>query len=222
MAKHLDLSAHKLKYCCGETDPAAVQLEEYRQVYALALYRLNCLDGRTPLTATLLTGVLGSVALLPPLLQLGVLLLLPLNMIWFVGSTIGHARSFEDCLRHIEGVEGALNHHFRRKLIDFQSSHPSGGIVVGGRTGEESVLMVLITSLVLLAACGLTFAALFTPETSELIAYLLYLGVVVACMLRSFRRLLNYQYRKRSSSSLRPDSAQQDPSKWPPTDETCP
>jgi hypothetical protein len=207
MPKGHDSSAQTRRYD-GGTDEAAVQLEEYRQVYALALYRLNCLDSRTPLTATFLTGTLGAVVLLPAALQFGVLVLLPVTLLWLVRSTIGHARSFEDCLRHIEGLEHALNRRFHEPLIDFQSSHPSGGTVVGGRTGEENVLMVLGTSLMLLAGCGLAYATLRAPTGPQFAAYLAHLTLVAATMLSGFRGLHRYRYRKRGVDRVTLDPGQ--------------
>jgi hypothetical protein len=124
--------------------------EEYRAVYELALFRLNALDKRAPLTVAAFAGVLVSVQSLPASAQLLILLFLPPSLVWLMRTTVNHARSFEDALRRIEWLELSTNQRLGSEVLGFQSRHPSRGREVGGRTGTETVLAVLGSILLLL------------------------------------------------------------------------
>lgn len=163
-------------------------------MYALALYRLNALDQRTPILSGVLTGLLACIGTLAPTHQVAALMFYPLTLLWLLRTTIGHARSFEDCLRRIEELEIALNARFGQRLIDFQSSHPSRLVVVGGRTGEESVLSVLVVSVLLLGTCLYVFTT--TNEAGAIGLYMAYLAMTFTSLVLAFRRYISYGYRK--------------------------
>ena len=128
--------------------------EEYRAMYELAVFRLNALDKRAPVTVAAFAAVLVSVQSLPTSSQLLVLLFLPPSLIWLMRTIVNHARSFEDALRRIEYLEQSVNVRLRAPVIGFQSQHPSRGREVGGRTGRESVFAVLGSILLLLGVTG--------------------------------------------------------------------
>jgi hypothetical protein len=173
-------------------DKTAVLIEEYRAMYALVLYRLSALDQRTPIVAAVITGALASVASLPPHLQMVFLVGLPASILWFVRTTTNHARSLEDALRRIEQIEGMVNDQTREQLLQFQSSHPSRGQEVGGRTGRESVETVLVTALLLLA--GAAFIAWNTENMNTLgfNAYVTNLVVIAGLILNNYQSLRCY------------------------------
>ncbi|MEM1329695.1 MAG: hypothetical protein AAGG07_03955 [Planctomycetota bacterium] len=81
------------------------------------------------------------------------LLGVPLSLVWFVRTTINHARSFEDCLRRIESIERAVNDRVGEDLLCFQSTHPSRGRQIGGRTSAVTIETTITISAVLLASC---------------------------------------------------------------------
>ena len=187
-------------------DKTAVLIEEYRAVYALVLYRLGALDQRTPIVAAVITGALASVASLPPHLQMALLVGLPASVLWFVRTTTNHARSLEDALRRIEQIEGEVNDQMHEKLLQFQSSHPSRGQEVGGRTGRESVETVLVTALLLLA--GAAFIAWNIENIGTLVfnAYVTYLVVIAGLILNNYQSLRRYRYRNRATGGVLPGS----------------
>lgn len=177
-------------------DPIPILLEEYRQLYALALFRLGVLDQRVPIVGATLIGLLASMAVLPAAVQPIVFLGLPLSLLWFVRTTINHARSFEDALRRIDEIERAVNGHARAELLQFQSRHPSRGISVGGRTGTESIEAVLAASALILAGCLHLAAATWPIESESRAIYGVFLAAVAAALILMRRGLVRYRYRK--------------------------
>lgn len=177
------------------SDRIAILLEEYRQVYGLALFRLNALDQRVPIIVAALTAMLGSVGVLPREVQLVLLVALPLTLLWLIRTTLNHARSFEDALRRIEEIEQTVTVRTGERLLRFQSSHPSRGKYVGGRTGTETVEAVLV------AAAVLQGAGLYLCWTIAELAgvgftlYAVYLGAVVAVQLGTRWMVRRYRYR---------------------------
>lgn len=143
---------------------ASILLAEYRALYDLALFRLGSLDRRVPLTGSVLAGFLGGAVVLPRDAQLFLLVTIPLAVIWFVRTTINHARSFEDALRRIEEIENRLNSLAGEPLVEFQTRHPSRLTSVGGRTGTETVATSLLVSLLLLSGCTLAIWKLDIPS----------------------------------------------------------
>src|SRR5262249_19724027 len=117
--------------------------EEYRSLYGLAHFRLSALDRRVPLGGLTLAACPSRIGALPEASRTLALIAVPLASMWLLRVTINHARSFEDALRHIEGLETRINGLLGDNLVTFQSRHPSGDRVVGGRTGRESVGAVL-------------------------------------------------------------------------------
>lgn len=138
-----------------------VLLAEYRSMYQLAEFRMASLDRRVPAAGATIVAFLGVLPLMPEQSQWTLLLVVPASLIWFVRTTINHARSFEDALRRIEWIEKKINALSEQELLGFQSNHPSRGRAVGGRTGVETVGAVLTASgLVLLSCLTMTSNAL--------------------------------------------------------------
>ena len=130
--------------------PIQVILAEYQAVYRLAEFRLGALDRRIPLIVGVLTGFLSAVPVLPGVSQVLGLLAIPVSLIWLVRTTITHAQSFEDALRAIEAIEVRINNELGDQALSFQSTHPSRGSSVGGRTGSETVSALVAFSSLLL------------------------------------------------------------------------
>lgn len=141
-------------------DPIPILLEEYRQLYELVRFRLAALDQRVPLAGAALIGTLAGIGSLATTIQPVFLVALPLSLLWWLPTTIAHARSFEDALRRIETIEGEVNRLCGKDLLTFQSSHP-GRKQVGGRTGQQTVQAVLTASAIILGACGLLASGVF-------------------------------------------------------------
>lgn len=173
-----------------------VLLEEYRALYALAVFRLQALDRRVPLAIGALVASLAAAVALPWEAQLVVMMAAPVSLVWVLRTTVGHARSFEDCLRRIERIEQEVNAIAGAELLGFQSGHPSRGSSTGGRTGIEAVVSVLLASGVVLAATGALAWATFGPELARLFLIgLASLGVYLIAMLPAFSR---YRYQPQS------------------------
>jgi hypothetical protein len=167
--------------------------EEYRAVYDLALFRLNALDKRAPLTVAAFAAVLVSVQSLPISAQLLVLLFLPPSLIWLMRTTVNHARSFEDALRRIEWLEVSANQRLGTEVLGFQSHHPSRGREVGGRTGKETVLAVLGSILLLLAVTG--YQMQVTGLLPSPVRWAYHAGLIVIAALCAWQRVSLRQYR---------------------------
>lgn len=120
----------------------SILLEEYRALYTLAEFRMSSLDKRVPIGSAALVTFLGGVSLLDTPAMLSLMAALPLVLYWYLFTTIGHARSFEDVLRRIEAIERKINALAGATLLSFQSTHPSRGLHVGGRTGAFAVRSV--------------------------------------------------------------------------------
>lgn len=185
-------------------DPIAILIEEYRALYALVLYRLAALEQRIPLTAGALTTVLGCVVVLPAALQLGFLFALPFSILWLVTTTINHARSLEDALRRVEEIESAVNSLSGQHLLSFQSSHPSRGREVGGRTGKETVEAVLATATLLLIGAAYLSQIDSVGMGPFKTSYLAYVAIIAAALLSMYIRLRRYRYRKQATGEVLP------------------
>lgn len=170
-------------------------LAEYHALYRLAEYRLVALDRRIPLICGMLTAFLSSVPVLPGSSQLLALIAIPVSLVWLMRTTINHARSFEDALRRIEHLEHAINARIGVDVMGFQSTHPSKGRTVGGRTGTESVLAVGIAAALLLVICGL-MALRVAPLSPAVIGFCLIIdAVVIVLIARSLMVWRAYRYR---------------------------
>lgn len=177
------------------SDVLSILMEEYRQLYELSRLRLNALDRRAPIAAATFAAVLATLDTASPSMQVILLIAIPLSLIWWLATTITHARSFEDALRRIELIERLINQEVRRDLLAFQSSHPSRGEVTGGRTGDQTIQAVLAASAVILGAC-LTLSI----ESSVLHglwrpAYAVVLSLIACALLRMNALIRDYRYR---------------------------
>lgn len=167
-------------------------LEEYRSMYALALFRLAALDRRVPVAGATLAACIGSVTALPPATREAVLVGVPVAVLWLLRVTVNHARSFEDALRRIESVERRVNALLNADVLGFQSRHPSRKRAVGGRTGQESIRIVLMAAFFMLAGCAYLFAANHSGHALRL--YAAYVSILAAYMALFADRLLRYRY----------------------------
>jgi hypothetical protein len=174
-------------------DPIEPLLAEFNAMYVLAQLRLTALDGRIPTTSALLAGVLTSIAVLPSSLQVLLLAGLPVTTIYLVRTTIGHARSLQDCLTRIAEIESQINDRAGEVLIRFQRSHPSRK-VVGSRTGSDTIEAVMVASALLLAGCLYMLATVIQPTPMVYKIYCAYTGVI-GCLLLGIRvRFDGYRY----------------------------
>lgn len=189
----LDRTNPRRRLAAARASTLPLLLEEYRQLYDLIRFRLEALDRRTPIAgATLVAGLVGasSVGLTA---QLTLLAAIPLSLLWWLATTINHARSFEDALRRVEAIEREINRLAGRPVLIFQSSHPSRGKRVGGRTGEHAVQAVLAASAVLLGGC-LTIASELPMHAYAKSGYASAIAVLAGLLLGMFARLRLYRY----------------------------
>ena len=182
-----------------DTEPQADQLramlEEYRCLYALALFRLEALDRRVPVAGATLAAFVGSVTALPLASRELVLVGVPAATVWLLRVTINHARSFEDALRRIEAIERQTNALLHKDVLGFQSQHPSRERSVGGRTGQETIDSVLVASLMLVAGCAYLFTLDHAVPMSQF-----FLGYAATAALRLVwlaGQLIRYRYEPR-------------------------
>lgn len=179
-------------------DRITILLEEYRQLYGLALFRLNALDQRVPVILGVLTAMLGSIGALPLEVRQVMLVALPITLLWVIRTTINHARSFEDALRRIEEIERVISVRAGERLLRFQSSHPSRGKYVGGRTGTESIEAVLAASAILQGGCLYLSHTLVegSPEWRDWFAF--YVAVLAITQIAMRWWMSRYRYRPRT------------------------
>lgn len=168
-------------------------MEEYRQLYSLALYRLQVLDQRIPLATAALTAVLGSVVVVPEVLQLGLLVALPIASALLYLSTVNHVRSLEDVLSRIAEIELDVNQICGTPILRFQNTHPSRGIV-GARTGRVTADLVLIVSLMLSAGAIGMAEHFFHLSPGTRIAQAALVVALGAFSLYERNRLQKYRY----------------------------
>ena len=169
-------------------------LAEYHALYGLAHFRMSALDKRVPAAGAAIVAFLSGVPVLPDPAGLVLLVVIPASLIWFIRTTINHARSFEDLIRRIEQVEKALNAIAGETLISFQSTHPSRGRAVGGRTGFETVSAVGLASALIIGACAYLNKLAEPAATKGGMAYEAYLVFVSVYVLIQLRRWMNYRY----------------------------
>lgn len=187
-------------------DRVRILLEEYRALYGLLTFRLSAMDRRLPIAGGALGAVLGSATAMPPDTKLAFLLGLPVGLLWLVLSTAQHGRSKEDHLRRIDEIERLVNQLAGEELLVFQSRHPNKRKVTAGRSGFGTVVAVLSTSWIMLAACGvlITLPSPLLPPP-WLVTYAGYLACTGATMTLAVVRLRAYRYR-RSPPGIRPIS----------------
>lgn len=174
-------------------DQVSIYLEEYRQLYALVLYRLEVLDQRIPLATAGLTATLGTVVVAPASIQIGLLVAVPISLLLLFRSTVNHARSLEDALARIAGIESKVNELTGRPVLGFQRTHP-GRNRVGGRTGEETVGAVLVAAMFLIAAGAWYVVEELKASESAWLGYRVLVGAIAAAMVVGFMRFRGYRY----------------------------
>jgi hypothetical protein len=173
-----------------------VLLEEYRALNALLMVRLQVTDQRLPWIGGLLAAIVGSLAQLPGDLRLMVLLAAPALSASFFQTVAAHARSKEDVLRRLDEIERQVNRLAREELLVFQSQHPNRKRAVGGRSGQSTLLAILVLCLVSLTACGFLFVREVGAATVWLAPYVAYLLGAAAGLASNLRRLARYRYEK--------------------------
>ncbi len=174
-----------------------VLLEEYRALYGLLTFRLGAMDRRLPVAGGALGALLGASTAMPADTKLAFLLGLPVALLWLLLSTVQHARSKEDHLRRIDEIERLVNRLAGEELLVFQSRHPNKRRTTAGRSGFGTVLSVLSTCWMMLAAC--CFLVSTPPRLLELggiLAYYLYNAGLAGMMLHAVLRLRRYRYRR--------------------------
>lgn len=174
-------------------------VEEYRALYDLVVFRMSALDRRAPVTAGLFGVAIASLQAMPASTQLFVFIATPLALMWLMRTTVNHARSFEDVVRRIEWIEREVNRRVGKSLIGFQSTHPSRGVYVGGRTGRESVLAVFGSTMLLVAGIGYQFFVTAHGGTWINAAYAALLILAFAASIRELWKLARYHYRPSTS-----------------------
>ncbi len=189
-----------------DTEPVQRKLnllmEEYKVLYGLVTFRMTSLDRRVPIASAALATFLGSISAVPSASQTIFLIGLPLAQIWFVRTTVNHARSFEDVLRRIDEIERHVNKLVGAELLVFQSRHPSGGKSTGGRTSVETVRTVYATSLLMLGAC--LYLASLNPVTAMYFTeYVIGCGLVALHLTAVIVKLKRYRYIKDRVSAHR-------------------
>lgn len=178
-----------------ETDRwVGVLLAEYHALYKLAEFRMGALDRRVPGAGAAIVAFLSGVPALPEASGFVLLLAIPISIVWFVRTTVNHARSFEDLLRRIEQIELTINFVCESELMRFQSSHPSRGRAVGGRTGFETVSAVGLASAIMLGACEMLMQSIGPGTVWVSLLYTNLLMVVAAYVLVYFWIWRKYKY----------------------------
>lgn len=177
----------------ARADPIPILLEEYRQLYSLALYRLQVLDQRIPLATAAITAVAGSVSALPASMQPAFLVTLPIAAHLVYLSTINHARSLEDALARLSIVESRINESAGAALLSFQSTHPSRH-TVGGRTGHSTVAWVHAATLALFAICACTMPWIGSASDASTLAYWSSLAGLAMISIAERLRFGRYRY----------------------------
>lgn len=172
-----------------------VLLTEHRALYELAAFRLSSLDRRVPAAGATLVAFLGSVPMLPLLSKIVLLAVIPASLIWFLRTTLSHARSFEDLLRRIEKIEREVNTRAGEALLTFQSSHPSRGRTVGGRTSFETVSAVVLASALLLGSSLALAADAFASLGPKSSVYAVYVAVIAGYLIALVLDWRTYHYR---------------------------
>ncbi len=183
-----------LQQLCAR-DQVEILLAEYNALYGLVTFRMTSLDRRAPIAGATLAASLASITVLPaaaqPLLFAG----LPIALVWFLRTTVNHARSFEDVLTRLAEIETRLNRAAGTELVSFQTRHPSRGRAVGGRTGTETVVAVFVTCVTLLAATTYLYHSQ-TPQPEFPDAYDAFPLAVGCLLLREILVLRSYRYLK--------------------------
>lgn len=178
-----------------------ILLDEYRALYALLAIRLNAMEKRIPVTGAALYAVVGSLPALEPTARTLMLLMLPAAAVWFLRTTISHARSKQDVKLRLIEVEQHVNTLVGEELLAFQSRHPSARREVAGRSGQDSVLAVYFGAMGLLAACGFVAASTGLSQTVSPRVYFGILGAAAATLTWDLVFVRSYRSSPPSSSA---------------------
>lgn len=171
-----------------------VVFEEYRALYTLLVFRLGTMEQRLPIIAAILSATLGGTSALPPQVQSLIFIALPPALIWFLRTTVGHARSKHDIKTRIDEIERHVNRVMGAELLAFQSRHPSRGRVTAGRSGRELVLSVYFAALALLAGCVALYSGMW-PRFIAVELYILYAALCGIWMSHDLLQLGRYRPR---------------------------
>ena len=181
----------------------SIMMEEYRALYGLVPLRLQSLERRVPVAGATLAAFLGSITVLPVGAQIVFLIGVPLVLVWFLRTTMFHARSFEDLIRRIEAIETRANELAGDELLTFQSSHPSRGRADRGRTGDDTVASVLVGVAVMLGSCLYLAHRVAPGQPAFDILYPLYIALIAGSLfvLALSQRRYRYSPSRRDRSS---------------------
>lgn len=186
----------KRAFALRPRDQIQILIEEYRALYGLTEHRMASLERRVPIMGAALTGFVASLAVMPALFQLGLAMAMPIALLWFVQTTVNHARSLEDLFRRIEEIERGINILAGAELLRFQSSHPNRGKAIGGRIGTGTTLTVAAIAGLLIAACLCLVMVTDVLGKAQRLWTLGYIGLSGACIPALLVSLRRYRYRR--------------------------
>lgn len=191
-----EISADQTQVGLTRADKFNILFEEFRALYGLAEFRLGSLERRAILAWAALGVFLSAFEAMNTDAQRTFLLAVPMAVLWLVRTTINHARSFEDAIRRVGEIECEINRIAGHDLLAFQSRHPSRGTTVGGRTGRESVLAVLITAAAMILTSGYLFAQHSGSDRFTAYLFFAYLAMIAVGCAHAVCTLRAYRYRK--------------------------
>jgi len=174
-------------------------MQEYQALYALVSFRNSSMERRVPIAGATLAAFLGAATVLPVEARLIYLVGLPIALLFFLRTTINHARSVEDALRRIDEIEHIVNARAGEELLTFQSTHPSRYRTVGGRTGRESVRAVFVTCVLMLVAGVFLFHQTATLRSPAPMLYDAFVAIAALLLVYYMLELRRYRYRKQPS-----------------------
>lgn len=180
----------------SEQEKVELLMQEYQALYSQVSFRNSSMERRVPIAGATLAAFLGAATVLPVEARLIYLVGLPIALIFFLRTTINHARSVEDALRRIDEIEHIVNARAQEELITFQSTHPSRLRAVGGRTGRESVRSVLVTCGLMLAAGVFLFHQTGAIHPQAWVLYDAFVAVSALWLAHDMVLLQRYRYEK--------------------------
>lgn len=183
----------------SEHEKTQLLMQEYQALYALVSFRNSSMERRVPIAGATLAAFLGAATVLPVEARLIYLVGLPIALLFFLRTTINHARSVEDALRRIDEIEHIVNARAGEELLTFQSTHPSRHRAVGGRTGRESVRAVFVTCVLMLVAGVFLFHQTATLRSPAPLLYDAFVAIAALLLVYYMLELRRYRYRKQPS-----------------------
>ena len=178
-------------------------MQEYQALYALVSFRNSSMERRVPIAGATLAAFLGAATVLPMEARVIYLVGLPIALLYFLRTTINHARSVEDALRRIDEIEHIVNARAEEELLTFQSTHPSRFRAVGGRTGRESVRAVFVTCILMLLAGAFLYHHTAPLDSLTTRLYDVYVALSALWLLGDMLALRRYRYQKQPSDVSR-------------------